>query len=396
MERGSIAFTVAEPPRTVLCRAGIGFLTVGDAPSLPALDPNRSTAWDASTCETARVTVDDSLRAFIAGLPKAELHVHHVGSASPEIVAELARRHPGRVPTSIDALCEFMTFRDFDHFIQVYLAVAGLVRTPEDVRTLTYEIGRELASTQNVRYVELTCTPHTSVQAGIPIEAYSEAIEDARLAAERDHGIVMRWIYDFNGADGIPAADATLSYALGHRVPGLVGFGIGGPEVGVPRPQFERQFAAARASGLRSVPHAGETTGPETVWDAIRVLGAERIGHGTQTVHDPALVRYLVDHQIPVEACPTSNLATRAVASLEEHPLPALVEAGVLVTINSDDPPMFGTTLNREYEVAADLLGLDREGLARLAVAGVSASFLEDDGKARLIAEIEAYAETSV
>lgn len=338
------------------------------------------------------MTFDPATRTFIDGLPKAELHVHHVGSASPRIVAALAERHPGRVPADMDALRDFMTFRDFDHFIEVYLAVASLVRTAEDVQMLTYEVARDLAVTQNVRYVELTCTPHTSVQAGIPIEAYTEAIEAARIAAARDFGLQMRWIYDFNGAEGVPAARATLGYALDHRVDALVGFGIGGAEVGAPRRQFAAEFGAARAAGLHSVPHAGETTGPETIWESLEALGAERIGHGTSAVEDPALVAHLAEHRIPVEVCPTSNIATRAVSSLDVHPLRALVAAGVHVTINSDDPPMFGTTLNGEYEVAARLLDLDRDGLRDLAMAAVDASFQPESDKESLRAEIRAYA----
>lgn len=329
---------------------------------------------------------------FIAGLPKAELHVHHVGSASPRIVADLAARHPGPVPAEVDKLAEFFEFRDFAHFVDVYLAVVDLIRTPEDVRMLTYEVAREMAEGQHVRYAELTCTPYTSVLRGLAIEDYTEAIEDARVAAERDFGLVLRWIYDIPGELGIPAADATLSFALDHRTDALVGFGLGGPEIGVPRPQFEPHFATARAAGLRSVPHAGETTGPETVWDAVRLLGAERIGHGTSSAGDPELLAHLAAEGVVLEVCPTSNVRTRAVASLDEHPLPTFVAAGVPVTINSDDPPMFGTTLNQEYAVAADLLGLDESGVADLARAAVEHSFAPDDVKARLRAEIDAYA----
>src|SRR6478609_837518 len=240
-----------------------------------------------------------ALTDFIARLPKAELHVHHVGSASPRIVAELATRHPGVVPSDPDALTEFFAFRDFAHFIEVYLAVVDLIRTPEDVRVLTYEIAREMAEVQQVRYAELTCTPHTSVLTGVPIEAYTEAIEDARTAAERDFGIVLRWIFDIPGELGLPGADATLGYALEHAPDALIGFGLGGPEVGVPRPQFKPHFDTARAAGLRCLPHAGETTGPETVWDALRVLGAERIGHGTSSAQDPARGLPLVQHRDP-------------------------------------------------------------------------------------------------
>ncbi len=330
-----------------------------------------------------------ALEEFIARLPKAELHVHHVGSASPRIVAELAQRHPGTVPSDPDRLAEFFAFRDFAHFIEVYLAVVDLIRTPEDVRLLTYEIAREMAQVQQVRYAELTCTPHTSVLTGVPIEAFTEAIEDARVSAEHDFGIVLRWIYDIPGELGLAGADATLGYALDHAPDSLIGFGLGGPEVGVPRPQFQRHFDAARASGLHCLPHAGETTGPETVWDALRVLGAERIGHGTSSAQDPELLEHLAATGTPLEVCPSSNIATRAVATLEEHPLRTFVDAGVVVTINSDDPPMFGTTLNREYAIAADLLDLDQTGVADLARTAVRVSFAPDEVKTRILAEID-------
>jgi adenosine deaminase len=333
------------------------------------------------------------LTEFIAGLPKAELHVHHVGSASPRIVAELAARHAGAtpVPADPDLLADYFSFTDFAHFIEVYLSVVDLIRDPEDIWTLTYEVARELGA-QNVRYAELTLTPYSSIVRGIAAEAYCEAVEDARRRAADDHGVQLAWCFDIPGEAGVPSADVTLQVALEQRPDGLVSFGLGGPEIGVPRSQFAPHFAEARAAGLHSVPHAGESTGPESIWDAITYLGAERIGHGIAAVRDERLLRHLSESGIVLEVCPTSNVRTRSVPSLAEHPLPALVAAGVTVTINSDDPPMFSTTLNHEYAVAADLLGLDRAGVAELARAGVRASFLDDSGQAKLLAEIDAYA----
>lgn len=331
------------------------------------------------------------LHPFIAGLPKAELHVHHVGSASPRIVAELASRHPdSKVPTDPEALADYFTFTDFAHFIEVYLSVVDLVRTPDDVRTLTFEVARDMAR-QNIRYAELTITPYSSTRRGIDERAFMEAIEEARKAAESELGVILRWCFDIPGEAGLEAAEETARLAVDLRPEGLVSFGLGGPEIGVPRPQFKPYFDRARAAGLHSVPHAGETTGPETVWDAIRELGAERIGHGTSSTRDPELLAYLAEHRIALEVCPTSNIATRAVADLDEHPVKEMVAAGVLVTINSDDPPMFGSDLNNEYAVAARLLGLDERGLAQLAKNAVEASFLDPAGKARLTEEIDAY-----
>jgi len=333
-----------------------------------------------------------SLADFIAGLPKAELHVHHVGSATPQTVAQLAARYDGAspVPADVDRLAEYFTFTDFAHFIQVYLSVVDLIRDEDDVWTLTYDIARDM-SAQNVRYAELTLTPYSSIRRGIAAEAFCEAVEDARKQAEEDFGTLLRWCFDIPGEAGIEAADVTLDVALRLAPDGLVSFGLGGPEIGVPRAAFQRHFDAARAAGLHSVPHAGESTGPETIWDAINLLGAERIGHGIAAVRDEALLQRLRDDQITLEICPTSNVCTRSAPSLAEHPLPALVAAGVPVTINSDDPPMFSTSINHEYEVAAELLGLDESGVADLARAAVHASFLDNPGKIALLADIEAY-----
>ncbi|MFJ4865027.1 adenosine deaminase [Streptomyces sp. NPDC088748] len=331
------------------------------------------------------------LHPFIAGLPKAELHVHHVGSASPRIVAELASRHPdSKVPTDPEALADYFTFTDFAHFIEVYLSVVDLVRTPDDVRTLTFEVARDMAR-QNIRYAELTITPYSSTRRGIDEKAFMEAIEDARRAAETELGVILRWCFDIPGEAGLEAAAETARLAVDLHPEGLVSFGLGGPEIGVPRPQFKPYFDAARAAGLHSVPHAGETTGPETIWDAIRDLGAERIGHGTSATQDPELLAYLAEHRIALEVCPTSNIATRAVTDLDLHPVKEMVAAGVLVTINSDDPPMFGSDLNNEYAVAARLLDLDERGLAQLAKNAVEASFLDPAGKAKITAEIDTY-----
>jgi aminodeoxyfutalosine deaminase len=334
------------------------------------------------------------LHTFIAGLPKAELHVHHVGAASPRIVAELAARHPdSKVPTDPEVLVDYFTFRDFAHFIEIYLSVVDLIRDAEDVRLLTYEVARDMAR-QSIRYAELTLTPFSSTRRGIPDVAFVEAVEDARRAAEADLGVVLRWCFDIPGEAGLEAAEETTRIAVDLQPEGLVSFGLGGPEIGVPRPQFKPYFDRAIAAGLHSVPHAGETTGPQTVWDALHELRAERIGHGTSAVRDPRLLEHLAEHRIPLEVCPTSNIATRAVTHLDEHPVKEMVEAGVLVTINSDDPPMFGTDLTTEYGIAARLLNLDETGVADLAKNAVEASFMDASTKAKLAAEIDEYTAT--
>ena len=328
---------------------------------------------------------------FIAGLPKAELHVHHVGSVPLRAVAELAARHPGIVPSDPDQLAKFFIFDDFAHFIRNYLDVVGLIKTAEDVRLLTYEVAADMAA-QNIRYAELTVTPYISISDDLPAEAFLEAIEDARQAAHRDHDLELRWIFDIPADFGIPAAEVTASVALDHEVPGLVGFGLGGSERGFPRSMFRDQFDRARAAGLRSVPHAGETAGPESVWDALVSLGAERIEHGIAAVHDQRLREHLIEHKIALDICLTSSVALHVVPDLDQHPIRELVAAGVPVTINTDDPPMVGTDLNTEYAIAGRLLDLDERGLTELALSAVEASFASPETKAGLRSEISSYA----
>lgn len=340
------------------------------------------------------LTETTSIEAFIDALPKVELHVHLVGSASVPTVLELARRHPGGpVPVDERELRAFYEFRDFPHFAEVYEAVSGLVRTPEDVATLVLGTARDLAA-QNARYVELTVTPYTHQRAGMPMPAVTEALDHAAREARDRHGLRVAYIFDIPGEFGAEGARGTAEHALRHPPEALVGFGLGGIEQCRPahRDAFREAFAAARAAGLRSVPHAGEMTGPETIWEAIEGLGAERIGHGISCLDDPRLVEHLRETQIPLEVCPTSNLRTGQVADLAGHPLPRMLEEGLFVTLNSDDPPMFDTTLTGEYRVAAEVFGLDRAALADLARNAVRASYLGEEDRRAILADIDTVA----
>ncbi|MEV8631080.1 adenosine deaminase [Streptosporangium sp. NPDC051023] len=338
------------------------------------------------------MTIDAFTDAFIDALPKVELHVHLIGSASVPTVLELARRHPGGpVPATEEELRDFYRFRDFPHFAEVYLAVNNLVRDPEDVATLVTGLARDLAA-QNARYVELTVTPYGHHLAGMPMRAVTEALDLAAGRSLDEHGVQIGYIFDIAGEYGEEAARVTLDHALEEPPKALVGFGIGGIEQErlKYRDAYRDAFRAATAAGLRSVPHAGEMTGPETIWEALEGYGAERIGHGIACLDDPRLVAHLRETRIPLEVCPTSNVCTGQVAAIEDHPLPRLLKEGLFVTLNSDDPPMFATSLSQEYRVAAGVLGLDREGLASLARNAVNASCLDLPGKQRILAEIDA------
>jgi len=333
----------------------------------------------------------ETMASFIAQLPKVELHVHLVGSAPVDTVVELARRHPDTpVPRTAEGLREFYAFRDFPHFIDVYRTVSALLTEPEDIADLVRGVARELAA-NNVRYVELQVAPYPFRRAGMPPAVITEALDAGARDALASHGVRIGYIFDFPGHTAGEDAVPTLAHALECPPQALTGFGIGGIEAGrAPfRDVIRDVFAAAAAAGLHCVPHAGETTGPETVWEAIEFLRAERIGHGISSLADPRLVAYLRERQLPVDVSPTSNVRTRCVPSMAAHPLPAMLEAGLYVTVNSDDPPMFGTTLSNEYLAAATELGFSAASLAALASNAVRASFLDDASKEALTAEID-------
>jgi aminodeoxyfutalosine deaminase len=327
---------------------------------------------------------------FVSSLPKAELHVHLVGSASVDTVLELARRHPDQlVPTNRDELVAFYEFTDFGHFIDVYVKVTRLVTMGADITALVDGLAADLAR-NTVRYAEVTVTPVPHLLMGIEPDELAEALTAGRVLARERHGVELAWVFDIAGSLGYHHGIATAEWVLRHRPEGTVGFGLGGNEVGVPRERYRDPFDMARDGGLHLVPHAGETTGPETIWSALRHLHAERIGHGTSAVADPELLAHLAGEGIPVEVCPSSNIRTRAVRSLAEHPLPRLLDAGVPVTLATDDPGMFHTDLNREYMQCHEHFGFGRSELADLARAGVRAAFCPAEQKSQLLAEIDA------
>lgn len=329
-----------------------------------------------------------SLHTFIRDVPKAELHLHLVGSASPHVVAGLAAKYPDAgIPAAADELAGWFEFTNFEHFIEVYARVSSLVRTGDDIATLIEGSASDLAP-QNVRYAEMTVTPYTQIQAGIDFGEIVEGLDEGRARA-KNLGVDFAWIFDIPGEMGQHAAEVTVDLAVESPPTGLVGFGLGGIEAGVDRASFAWAFDKARDSGLKSVPHAGEADGPNSILAALDDLCADRIGHGVRAVEDPKLLQRLVDDQVPLEVCPSSNVCTGVFATLEEHSLPALLAAGAFVTINTDDPPMFSTTLIDEYLRIASTFELDLATIARLVRNGVEASFLDPDSKTTIIEEID-------
>jgi aminodeoxyfutalosine deaminase len=315
---------------------------------------------------------------FIAALPKVDLHSHLVGSASVATVLSLARRHPGSgVPTELDAIREMFAFRDFAHF----------VRSPDDITDLVVGAARDAAGSK-VRWLELTVTAATHLMAGFSGDDLARAAERGRALARERHRVEVGFIIDIPAEKGLRAADLTVDFLGSHRPVGTVAVGVAGLEAGFPRSMYAEHVAEAGRLGLPAVVHAGESTGPETVWSALRDLEAVRIGHGTSAHRDDALMRHLVEHAVPLEVCLTSNLRTSSVASLEEHPVRTYLERGIPVTLGTDDAGMFDTTLDREYRLLAETAGLGRADILRVVRDGVEFSLAPEPVKRALRGDI--------
>jgi adenosine deaminase len=316
---------------------------------------------------------------FVREMPKVELHVHLEGSIRPATLLTLAERNGMALPADdLDGLREFYRFTDFDHFIQTYITISRCLRTVDDFSLIAYEFGADMAR-QNVRYAEVTFTPHRNVvNTGLPFDEILAGLNDGRASALAQLGVEFQWV------DTPESRHEVAEWAISAMDRGVVGFGLGGTERGHPPEWFADAYAVAREAGLHSVPHAGEVAGPESVWAAIRSLAAERIGHGVRSVEDPDLVDYLREHQIPLEVCPTSNLCLGVYATYEKHPIRWLWQQGLYITVNSDDPPMFDTDLVREYQVLADHLGFSAAELEQLSLNALRASFLPAERKAAL------------
>jgi aminodeoxyfutalosine deaminase len=325
---------------------------------------------------------------------------------------ELAKRHnkldllPAR---DVAGLQDWFEFSGFDHFIDVYLVILELIRTPEDFALLAYRCGADMAA-QNIRYREVTVTPfgHTDMQTekGLTIEGILQGLEEGRQKAKAEFGVEIRWVFDVPRNLSFPEdndhqydpfpAERTLEQALLGRDYGVVGYGLGGFEPGAPAKPFAHGFARAREAGLLCVPHAGETFGPQSVWEAVDDLGADRIGHGVRAIEDAALVKLLKERQIPLEINPTSNICLKVYPDFASHPFRQLDEMGVLVTVNSDDPPLFNTTLTQEYHVLAEEFGYSRADLGRIARNAFVVSGAEPELKQQLLAEFDAWAAENV
>jgi adenosine deaminase len=334
--------------------------------------------------------LNEAEREVIRRMPKAELHVHLEGSVRPETLLDLGPKHGVSYPfTDVAGAREWFRFRDFPHFIEVYVAICNCLLDVEDYDRVTYELAED-AARQNIRYLEVTIAPASLIEPR-NIATPDIVIAGCRLGAQRaldELGVRMQFILDAVRSRPVAHVAALAEWAIANQGDGLVGLGLGGQEVGYPASLHAAAIHDARERGVRISLHAGETVGPESVWDALEV-GSERIGHGVTSIEDPALVRHLAERGIVLEVSPTSNICLGVAPSYAEHPFRALYDAGVTLTVNTDDPPMFGATLTGEYLVLAEHAGFSLDELIEIDLNAVRAAFLPDADRAALLAEFE-------
>ena len=336
---------------------------------------------------------------FIRRLPKVELHLHLEGSIRRRTLEEFARTKSWLRPRIEEWIGErereSYRYGSFQKFLKSFTLVALLLEGPEDYALAAARLIDELAD-QKVKYAEITLSAGVILWKKQSIEAVFEAIEEAAAERERRRGVRVRWIFDAVRQFGVEHASQVLDWAGQFRSRGVIAFGIGGEEERGPAAQFADVYRQARDLGLHVTAHAGETVGPESILEAVEILGTERIGHGLTILRDPRTVGVVRDRGIALEVCPTSNVATGLIRRFEDHPLPGFLAAGLRVTLNSDDPGMFGTSLEREIELAASCFALSSREIVELGENAIRAAFLSEAERAALLQELRAAAQAPV
>jgi adenosine deaminase/aminodeoxyfutalosine deaminase len=343
-----------------------------------------------------------SLQSFIAALPKAELHLHLEGAVDPATLAELSRRHNTPLSTvnncydvqgsgdvlTKDDVQRLYSYRDFHGFMMAFKAVTERLRTPEDYELITYRLMEKLAR-QNILHAEVYVSVGVIHWRGQQFEPIFDGLESGRQRGERDFGVSLLWIFDAVRHFGVEAAARVFDLAARFRDRNVAGIGLGGIERDGPAQNFRELYKKAAARDLRLTVHAGETEGPESVWGAINI-GAERIGHGLSVTQDSELVEVLAHKQVPVEVCISSNLRTHVCADIRKHPVKTMFDNGLMITLNTDDPEMFQTSLSREYELARQECGFSEDHLRELARNSFEASFLPSAKKLAFLNRVDA------
>jgi len=325
---------------------------------------------------------------FIQALPKAELHLHMEGSVTPATLVELRQRH-GKAGTLEEAQALYQ-YKDFLGFLMAFKTLTEDLQTPEDYEIVTYRLMEQLKA-QNILHAEVYVSAGVCLWRKQDFDAIFEGLESGRVRGKRDFGVSLLWIFDAVRQFGAEPARKVFELAVKYRDRNVVGIGIGGDEKKGPAELFREQYAYAAEHGLRLTAHAGESDGPESIWGALN-LAAERIGHGLTAIEDRELMEELSTRQIPIEICLTSNLRTGCCAKLQDHPVRRYFDQGLMITLNSDDPAMFGSTLNQEYELAQKEFGFTDEHLRELARNSFEASFLPAEKKIAFLDLLDAAA----
>ena len=329
------------------------------------------------------MAISEQLATYLRAAPKAELHVHLEGAAPPALMRRIARRNGLEVPPGLIADDDRYAWRDFLHFLELYDEAVGLLRSTEDYRDLVYEYLVSCAG-EGAIYVELTASPDHAAHAGLSdaehVEALARGIDDARDATGIEARVIMTCVRNY----GVERAEAVARRTVATPHPYVVGFGIAGDEAGFPPEPFAGAFAIAHDGGLGCTAHAGEWAGPASIRGALSLPGVTRIGHGVRAIEDPALVHELAERGTVLEVCPTSNVVLGVFEDYEHHPLRALYDAGVRVTLGSDDPPYWGATIGGEYDVAATRLGFSDGELREITQTAIDAAFAPHGVRAEL------------
>jgi len=332
---------------------------------------------------------------FCRRIPKVELHVHLEGSIRPETLLKLATRHGIELPANtVEGLRDWYSFRDFPHFVEIYVAISKCIRTPDDIELVAREF-LEGQAAQNILHSEVTYTASTiEKHNGIPWADQHAALKRAIEYGEKDLGVTMALILDIVRGDPAERGDEVANWAVGAKGDGVCALGLAGIEGLVPAETYASAFKIAHDAGLPVIPHAGETRGPESIREALDMAKPLRIGHGVRALEDRSVLRELVDKQIPIEVCPSSNVCLGVFPSLADHPISRLLDEGVYVTINSDDPPMFNTTLSDELFRCAETFDFNEDILWTLELNAARASTLAPDRKKALVEKLrEGFAE---
>ncbi|MFH8592611.1 adenosine deaminase [Streptomyces rimosus] len=322
--------------------------------------------------------------------PKAELHLHIEGTLEPGLAFALAERNGVTLPYATeDELRRAYSFSDLQSFLNLYYALMAVLRTEDDFADLTHAYLAR-AQAQGVRHAEIFFDPQAHTSRGVPIGTVIGGLTRALDTAEERYGITTRLIMCFLRDESAESALATFEAARPY-LDRITAVGLDSAEVGHPPSKFKEVYALAREAGLKCVAHAGEEGPPAYVWEALDVLGVDRIDHGVRCLEDPDLVARLVADQVPLTVCPLSNVRLRVIDELADHPLPAMLDAGLLVTVNSDDPAYFGGYADDNFTAVRDALNLDDETLRTLARNSFRASFLDEATRETYLKEVEAH-----